>query len=375
MPEPRNIPSVLVRQFQAGVAKGDVSIGRAFLDQFRLYANFYEVAVSNGFAYTPTFGEICQILPSNSTQSKLRLFVVDSFPTITTPTTEIPGMPLVCAGTVTRQIVELATATIDTGSDVWQSEIRPIDEVHGERTTIRIVTVNASVSDEWDNNLELWVRTTSTIEYVAGAVPAATTVVAAGIATYTWYQHHHCKWYLKNVETFTVADASKSYETNENFYWPPVLQTLGTFWQMIEGRACQNANSAICEEGYTAEETDYPIKYLTAVEVKEAYNGECRVAISQSFETSVSGLTIDSMIPEAIEYDGIIQDFRLRPTLHAEVSISETVTSHPTILSSSRSSTFAATNYTDWPATIARTFTQPYKGGYIKQVKTYYKPA
>jgi len=301
--------------------------------------------------------------PSFTLDVALAVNSVTEEPSVATPrfrerTTRIRNLnELVCDAVETRKLVPIGTAA-DSGTNIWESRVEPYDEWHEEKVTITATSLNTLEEQEWDENLRQYVTVTQEPVQVLGT---PSTTINAGTVTHIRFQEIRCGWWLKITETF--SSTIPQYYSSENFYWPPVASNAQTpFFDPVEGDG--------------GSDPDYFLKYATSVDIKEAYSDATKVRINGVFKLTVvdGDIVNDKMIPKAINHDGIIQDFKLGPTLHEAFTMTENITNHPTIVAKSRSSTYPATVPTDWPATITRTFVQPMRGGYLVLTKTYYNP-
>lgn len=156
-----------------------------------------------------------------------------------------------------------------------------------------------------------------------------------------------------------------SYQTSINYYWPPVLATLGF-------------NNWTRQDGST--ET-YP--YFTFE--PDAYNGACIAVIERTWSPTAVALTnLNPPRPEAIVYASPGFYLNIPPCLHPAVqAICDYGSGHPIYdVNTGSAETFAATTLHDnstactvWPDTIvARDDQQKWRGGYLRTKITVYKP-
>lgn len=280
----------------------------------------------------------------------------------------------ICKADEYRRIVPIDTEIDDYlfAPSFWEASINPLDEAHKEITYVLPTELNTKTENVWDENLRQFVSVSRELTQTSAS---PTTSVAAGVATHVYYEEIRCGWYVKTTEVFNTAVTT--YWDSENIYWPPVASTAGdlAMFYPVNAKACVSSTTAC---GTRDTEITYPTKYIVSLKIKEAYNDVCKVKVETVFQTTVAELDIvnEVMIPQAINHDGIIQDFKLAPTLHTAYEFTEAVTSHPSIDTPiTLVATYPATNETDWPDTIQRTFVTPMRGGYLKTTKTYYKPA
>jgi hypothetical protein len=124
--------------------------------------HFLTWKVANGTKLTGplAFGMFASIEPGNASYSTLIARVLPGFPDITTN-----SFPEVCSNSaelnahwtdaiICRKVVPIASA-VESGAGVFESEIRPIDGIHGIRTTIKsfVVFTNPTFATEAVNNI------------------------------------------------------------------------------------------------------------------------------------------------------------------------------------------------------------------------------
>lgn len=163
-------------------------------------------------------------------------------------------------------------------------------------------------------------------------------------------------WYL--VTTAQVISGTPSgggliisnYETTENHYWPPVLDTLELMdWEKREGG-----------------EEIFPRILFDP----EGYNGPCTAQVTIQWKsTPFSGLTIDTMEPQRIYYGSPYFTLNVPECLHASLNvICDIGTSDPVYKQNAGSSrNFPATSPASRPASVTAVDDQkPFRGGYLR---------
>lgn len=200
---------------------------------------------------------------------------------------------------------------------------------------------------------------TETIRLVTKAAAAGSNVDASG--NYTAVEPINQYWSAE-TDTKTTNLTTRSWWTQENYYWPPVLTTIPTF-SPINRRNAKNTGT-------------YTTGYETWYDIKEAYNGPVKVQVTQTWSQTAPGAVIPvAMQPEAMTWNGYLTRGSIPRCLHGLLSITEqTGTNHPVFPLATNTWTWPATNYTDWPATITVTTVTNWNMGYLKTEKVYYAP-
>lgn len=162
----------------------------------------------------------------------------------------------------------------------------------------------------------------------------------------------------------SLAGTSRTYYTIINYQWPAVLESI-TFTAV---------DKYLVEGGGDT----YVAAFRYDVQTKDAYSGPCKATVTESWSDTAPAQEVPTiMIPKAIEWDFTLSQGRIGPTLHDAFNITETIGSnHPQYPTTVNTKAIAATNYTDWPATIIGQITvTPYRGGFLKRKIVIDKPA
>jgi hypothetical protein len=173
-------------------------------------------------------------------------------------------------------------------------------------------------------------------------------------------------WYEITVRQVVAGTMSngvlivQAYSTNSNFYWPPVLDTLEFLdWQRRDGG------------------TDiYPAIRFNP----EGYNGPCRTTIQRSWSpTPFPNIpAVEPLQPTRIYYSSPFFSLNIPECLHGNIVAQCDIGSTDPVyaLNSGSARLFPATNETTWPASIiADDDQEPYRGGYMRTVRTVFPPA
>lgn len=163
----------------------------------------------------------------------------------------------------------------------------------------------------------------------------------------------------------SLAGSSRTYNTIEDFYWPPVLEAI-----------LFSAVSKYVEPGGG---DTFLSEYRLDWKIKDAYSGPCKATVTESWhQTAPIQETPVQMHPEAIYWNFILSKGSIPATLHPAFTIFEVIgNNHPNYPSTTASKAIPATNYTDWPASIVKRISIiPYHrgGGFIKRKVTVLKP-
>lgn len=166
-------------------------------------------------------------------------------------------------------------------------------------------------------------------------------------------------WSVKTTKKSNGLVSGRTYQDTMSYYWPAVLLAVPTFTPL-----------------YRRGNPDYVDQYSLDYELKDAYNGPCRVSITETWTKTapvVSAPVI--MTPTELVWNGYLTSGRIPRCLHDALTITEnTGTTHPRFPYLISTYTFAATNYLDWPASVSTTKVTPRWGGYVERVITIYKP-
>ena len=212
------------------------------------------------------------------------------------------------------------------------------------------------------------VLTREDVDYTAAMLFADPTDVYWGIqedGTQRSGKQVSCNWYLVTTEqvvggTFTDGAVTvDSFTTNDNYYWPPVLDTFELLdWVRNDGG------------------TDiYPaIRF-----VPEGYNGPCLTTITRTWAIAPFTIpVVEQMNPTRVYYACPYYTLNISECLHPLITAKCDIgTSDPVYDQNTGSARlFNATNYTTWPDTITAYDDQvPFRGGYLRTTKVVTKPA
>lgn len=165
-----------------------------------------------------------------------------------------------------------------------------------------------------------------------------------------------CAWY--SIETTQVVGAlASSYTTNENYYWPPVLEKLELLrWTRRDGGV-----------------DIYP----RAVFRTDGYHGPCKTTVTRSWSATLPGVAVpEQMVPTPVHYACPFFTLSIPACLHgvvtAECDIGNTDSTYTQNSLSTRQ--VPATNYTEWPEDITFEDVEPFRGGFLKTSRTIYRP-
>lgn len=182
----------------------------------------------------------------------------------------------------------------------------------------------------------------------------------------TWEQLS-TEWYAVTSQTVvggTFVDgvvAVHSYTSNDNYYWPPVLDSIEFMdWDRRDGGV-----------------DIYPrVNYA-----QEGYRGPCLTTTTVTWSKTPFTITkADQMLPTSIHYASPFFSLNVPECLHgavdAQCDIGTTDPQYRQNVGSTR--TTAATNYVDWDAANPLTAYDgqtPFRGGFLRTVKVVQKPA
>ena len=246
--------------------------------------------------------------------------------------------------------------------------LRPQDAVRGQKDIVYATATTTTLQGKvWDQNLEQ--HSSYTVEVVAKATADALTPTAGTELT---VQPLNAYWSIVTRETPTVgtiggAGCVTTY-TTVPFTWPRVLTSIQ--WGPIGLRA-KPGEPPVADKLYF---------YWT---MKDEWSGHCRAKIETAFYAT-NPLTVatdvplsPSMIPTPIElnWPGVAQ-LEIPACLHPGLAFNGTTgTNHPEYGFVTYSQSFAATAYTDWPASLIVAYNvKPYKNGYLVRRVTVYRP-
>lgn len=242
-----------------------------------------------------------------------------------------------------------------------------------ERTYVEKVTLSGH---EFDDFTGLGYLTTRT-HYFRGEIVTGVLTIEALVAAPTnayWglqsdgivrsAQQISDNWWLVTERPVIGGEFSggiitvRTYTTNIDYYWPPVLDT------------------------YTVK--IYPLRnggietYPSVDFVPDAYRGPCAATVVETWSpTPVAIPKVDQMLPRSIRFACPYFTANIPPCLHPAWALSVTTgTTDPRYEFVVDSQTFAATNYTTWPATITASDEQrPFRGGYLRTTVTVTQPS
>jgi hypothetical protein len=175
-----------------------------------------------------------------------------------------------------------------------------------------------------------------------------------------------CEWFrfettqvVAGVETAGVIPIV-TYNTTQNFDWPPVLDGNIDFLDYARRDGGQ----------------DIFVRYNF---LKDGYNGPCKVVIGRSWSKEPQTCAVPvQMLPTPAQYSCPFFSVNVPSSLHGALTFVCDIGSNDPVynLNAGSTRTTVATNFTDWPATLVAVDQQePFRGGYLRTVVTVYKPA
>lgn len=338
-----------IRHLNWMTQKGPFQCGQQIHHEQVMFA--FRQKVANGASVEGAdipFGYFIQIEPFNTSESNLTVIAaprVEGSPVFNVRTTRVTNLnEYICAATITKQIVAPGTAA-DSGTDIWESTVTPIDDKHSEKATTTITSYNTVTQDEWDETLGVPVTITNTLVQTGGD-PGID--VVEGQVERTLYRKVRCGWWVKSVERFAVV--SRTYTTTIEFYWPGVLTDIEEFvYNLVDGGS----------------ET-----YLKAVINPEAYRGPCKATITESWSLTPPATSAPTVMqPLPVDIDTPFAGKSIGPTLHGAVSFSIVINSSPRYEDVVANYSWPATNPTTRPATATASDTlDPVRGGYLRRI-------
>lgn len=254
-------------------------------------------------------------------------------------------------------------APTDSGGTLTQTTLAmdtPSTVVLGKGQTRLTLTVGPLTSVEFDEETGRLYNVTREI------VPAGTAGSALnGGGVFSTVDALNQEYSIKTTrKATTLVDGEISYDTVVNWGWPAVLTSIR--FGVIE---------------YRDRETGLPYfgRGVYDYEMKEGYAGPCRATITETWSSTPQAVpSITPLIPRGMDFDfPLTRRFSVPECLHPSFTVAETVGSnHPELMPIVSSKTFAATNYTDWPASVIASVSQtPYRGGYKMRVMRVYAPS
>jgi hypothetical protein len=152
----------------------------------------------------------------------------------------------------------------------------------------------------------------------------------------------------------------QTYNTVQNFYWPPVL-AAGTFeiisWVRRDGGADASPRYRFTNDGY---------------------DGPCYTAIVRTWQKTPFTIAPPvQMLPTPVNYTCPFFSINIPACLHGIVTcFANSGSSDPVYVLTADTFTVPTTNITTWPDTIVAADSQePYRGGYLRTVITISKPS
>lgn len=172
------------------------------------------------------------------------------------------------------------------------------------------------------------------------------------------------------IKYSTTTKLVRSYTTYQNYTWPAVLSRIANEkWTRRDGGADTIVYPIYKRGAYSG-----PTKVLVELFWKDS---EFDVANPASKTGSITELaTINPMLPEPMVFQTPIASVNVPPTLHElTLVVATTGSNHPVYSYAGTRWLFSATNYTDWPTSLVIADSQrPYKGGYLRERITAYRP-
>lgn len=208
--------------------------------------------------------------------------------------------------------------------------------------------------------------------YTGALNPTTDEVVAAGASGsavassgfYSTITPVNSLFSIKSTRKATsLAGNSRTYDTIINYSWPGVLQAIAFY-------------PVTAVDPATA--LEYTSKYRWEVQIKGPYSGPCRATVTESWSHTTSTENPPAiMLPEEIQWEFLLSAGRIGPVLHETIALSETPgNNHPKYPYVVNQKSFAATNVTDWPASIIASIqVTPFRGGFKRTQIVVYKPA
>jgi hypothetical protein len=149
-----------------------------------------------------------------------------------------------------------------------------------------------------------------------------------------------------------------SYTSNDNYYWPPVLDTYELLnWERLDGS----------------------FDYFPAIRFSpEGYNGPCLTTTTTTWSiTPFSIPVVEQMQPTRIYYASPFFTLNIPECLHGAIAVRCDIGNTDAVYAENAGSArhFSATNFTTWPATItAFDDQQPFRGGFLRTRKVVTRP-
>ena len=295
-------------------------------------------------------------------------------PTLDTVSKRQPlGIPesFIASATLTREETRKATGATPTtpsgdpvdATSVIESVVQPEGQSHyldRQTDTKWLITVGNLIDERLDPETGGLITSTQTIVDKPGT---SSEVNASGEFTEV-----RSLGQKKSVEiastTFDVAGYPLSWETIEHHYWPPVLESL--IFAPIEKYIERGGGDTYAAGVYI----DW--------EFKEAYQGPTKVVYTKSWsKTAPSSDTLTAMIPRPMNWQFLRFRGNIPSCLHPAYNLQEIIGNNdPEYPPVAFSKLFAATSYTDWPASLViSSQVRPGNGGFWKIKGVAHKPS
>ena len=252
-------------------------------------------------------------------------------------------------------------------------QFEPVFKVETQNYVRKSVITNVGVDPLNGKTL----TTTSELRYAGEVVTGGLTMAQLAVlpdhaywgiqsnGTQRTFQQLSASWYTVVTEQIVGGEFVDgavmvgSYYTNDNYSWPPVLESLGMMeWQLRAGGEHKLCNFTFRPEGYS---------------------GPCRTLVERYWSVGPFDITqVPQMLPIRITYH--CPDFRIMipECLHPAVSLNDDKGNKDQTWKWTVGTErfFPATNYTTWPAQIVSFDDQEsMRGGYLRTRRTTYSPA
>lgn len=334
---------------------GPVMESYKYVERFLQNMHLVTFTCAHGAQIENEFGYFVEIEPLNTNVSRCTIFFAPNYTEEGVPIFELqtelkkPYSDFICSASITRQIVPTGTA-VETGADVWESTVTPIDNVHSMRTTVHALTLETLIHQEWDERINGYVTVSRNLQIV-GVEPEV--VIAEDLVTFTHSEQVKCGWFLKTMEQFAVLD--RSYDTTVEFYWPAVFNNFLT-------------NDFPKKDGSS-------VYMVMAVMKHEAYRGPCSATVVEKFVPTTAAIIVSTMLPLPLHLETPFVSFATEPCLHGEITYTLNISGDAIYEDVAGAYTYGATLPTDWPDDIiASEVYEPFRGGYFHRKITVKQP-
>jgi len=316
-----------------------------------------------------------------ATAGYFRLNFVDVFPT--TPLV-MEDIDPIWGKVRTHTYVALSGSAIPDIADEWIAGryVLRVGEQHlsGDVCIVTVTTVPVLTVSHTDKPVDeetgaLYTRTRTWT--LATSAPSGAATDSSGQFTAVEQQSH--RLWLSTVQPSSLIGIgyanARVYETQESLYWPAVMTNfqLTTILNQL-----------------TNPDSMY-LKYIQSWRMRDAFSDPVKCVVSEWWQKTaptwgsgdLSGVVGSAtMQPAACHITGNLMSLSIPECLHGEVSYDEqdavgTLTgSTPWVDIDIKmiDFTWAATNYTDWPATFTKVFSKPSNGGYLCRSEVYHRP-